>query len=459
MDSRKETTLSSLHDALLVQIISNLSFKEAVTTSVLAKRWKNIYRETKNVSFIESEFENSDSDSEETEMEARASFVDYMVDWVSTFTGEVIETFEVCLSKPAGFETEIKALIEFAVSKNVKNLGLDFSDIPWTRRNQVNVFPLPECVYTLANLESLKLFACEFIPSRLANPGKIKSLCFGWFQLGEIMSLIAKSPLLESLTIQRCWNVGLEMITRDNNRLVELVFENCNFSTANSTLDLTNVEIFKYIGNFHHFQFMGVNKNIEDAYLDFEAAISLNDASGTQLRGLLYDLKSAKKLTVCPFLIELIKDGDEPVRLQAPMETRDLVMITSLQPSEFVGVRLMINSCPELETLTFVTVSLRHVSNTPLGFDPNEYWNLDLTHKCVESTLKVVEVKEFTGSMSECQVLKYLIRYGLVLERVDMYLWSELDDGHKVLSREAAYMIENAFVRGSSGVRIELHDD
>lgn len=466
MDSRRNTDrLSSLTDIVLVLIISNLPFKEAVKTSVLAKRWKNLYRETTNVSFIESEFVKcSVSDDEETKRDARVSFVRLMVDWVSGFSGQVIESFQLCLSKPVGFETQITSLIEFAVSKKVKNLVLDFSDPSWNNSNQAeaeeaSVFQLPECVYNLATLESLKLFACGINPSRVANPGSIKSLCFGWIQLGNIMSLISNSPLLESLSIANCWNVGLESITGDNNnRLRELVFENCDIATEYSTLDLPNILIFKYTGKVHYFQFMEVNRNMEEAYLDFGAVTEYDDATGTLLCGLLYNLLSAKKLTVCPFLIQLIKDGDDPVRLQASMETKHLMMKTNLQPNEFVGIRLMINSCPDLETLTFVMVPPRPVSTTASGIDPDTYWRFRITHKCLLKTLKVVEVRNFGGGLYELQVLQYLIRYGRVLERVDFYLSSELEEGQKILARAAADMIGTRFERGSSRLKIFLHN-
>lgn len=460
MDSRSnQDRLSNLSDILLILIISNLPFKEAVNTSVLAKRWKNLYRETTNVSFQESKFVKcSVSDDEETKTEA-VSFVDYMVDWVSGFSGQVIERFELCLSKPVGFETEINSLVGFAITKKVKDLVLDFSDPSWINSNQASVFQSPECVYNhLATLVSLKLFACGFNPSRVAKFGSMKRLCFGWINLGKIESLILKSPLLESLTIQNCVNVGLEMITRDNDRLIELIFENCDFAAEYSTLDLTNIQIFKYSGKVHYFQFMEVNKNMKEAYLDFGAATEYNDATGTHLSGLLYDLKSAKKLTVCPFLTQLIKDSDDPVLLQAPMETRQLVIKTNMQPNEFVGIRLMINSCPDLETLTFVMVPPRPDTTTALGFDPDKYWTLKITHKCLKSTLKVVEVRSFSGGLRECQVLQYLIRYGRVLERVDLYLSSELEEGQKILARAAAQMIGTKFAKGSSRLTILLHN-
>ncbi|CAE5986210.1 unnamed protein product [Arabidopsis arenosa] len=58
----------------------------------------------------------------------RVFFVRVMREWVSRFTGKVIENFEIHLSQPMGFAGDIMSLTEFATSRQVKNLVLDFSD-------------------------------------------------------------------------------------------------------------------------------------------------------------------------------------------------------------------------------------------------------------------------------------------------------------------------------------------
>ncbi|XP_010474440.1 PREDICTED: F-box protein At3g62230-like [Camelina sativa] len=264
MDStRNQDKISSLPDFILVLIISTLPLNEAVKTSVLSKRWKNLYRKsiTNDIVFKESDFVTCyASNDEETKRVTRVSFICFMLGWVLRLSGKAIESLDLSISKLMGFETHLNSLMEFAVSKQIKNLVLDFSDPSWTTNNEASVVQLPECVYNLINLESLKLFACGFDPSRLTNPGSLKVLCFGWIQLKEIMSLISTTPMLESLSIQNCWDVGLEMITEYNNRLRELVFENCGFSVPYSTLELPNILIFKYSGKVHYFQFLSVNR-------------------------------------------------------------------------------------------------------------------------------------------------------------------------------------------------------
>ncbi|CAA7030550.1 unnamed protein product [Microthlaspi erraticum] len=419
---------------------------------------------TTNISFKESEFVNSVSGDEETK---RAAFVRHMVRWLCTFSGEDIESFEICLSKPMGFETEIIALIEFVVSRKVKNFVLDFSDPSWTaiheaqEEAEASVFQLPECVYSEATtLESLKLFACGFDQSKFPLQGSLKRLCFGWTQLGKIMALLSKSPLLESLSLHHCWNIDMEeAVTETHNPLRELVFQNCDFATEYSTLDLPNIQIFKYTGSVHCFQFMRVNRIMEEVYLEFDKETEQDEATATILCGLLYDLLSARKLTVCPFLIQAIKHSEDPVRLQAAMETNHLVIRSSVKEDDFVGVRFMVNSCPDLHTLTFELVPPGPAaSTTAVGFDPATFWLYGSSHGCLRNTLKVVEVRNFNGDTYVFQVLMYLMRWGLVMERLDFYLPSGVDEDHKAWARYAATKVRNEFAASSNVLQVYLHN-
>lgn len=453
--------ISMLSDYLLVLIISYLPFKDALKTSLLSKRWRNINRETRNISFKEAEIVQTYPNVLD-EHAKRAMFVQYSIDWVSNFTGGVIETFELSMPNPVGYETEMQFLIEFAANKKVKNLVLDFSDQFWVDRDEVaseedSMIQMPESVYDLTTLVTLKLLACRFDSSKLAEAGSVESLYFGWMPLATITSLLSKTPLLQMLRIKNCWNVGLEAITGFNNRLIKLVFKNSRFIVPYSTLDLPSLLIFKFAGKVHHLEFKKVNRGLEEVDFDYGRETEYHDGLGTQICDFLCNLASTTTLTVCPFLIQVIQHSADPGRLKAEMQTKRLVLKTNLEPFEFVGIRFMINSCPHLETLTFQLVVTMPVDRIAPQFDPVTYWNLLISHTCLEETLKNVEMWNFCGGQYELLILKYIIGVGRVLERVDLYLPSGMSNTQLQRAQDAAEMVGTTFEASSESLTIFLH--
>lgn len=49
----------------------------------------------------------------------------------------------------------------------------------------------------------------------------------------------------------------------------------------------------------------------------------------------------------------MIQECEDPMEMHDAMEARHLVMKTNLHANEFVGIKIFLNSCPELESLTF----------------------------------------------------------------------------------------------------------
>ncbi|XP_010515300.2 PREDICTED: putative F-box/LRR-repeat protein At1g56400 [Camelina sativa] len=318
--------LSNLHDSLLVMIISLLPFKESVRTSVLSKRWRHLCRETTSLVFKESEF------AEPTRHDS-AFLVGVMLDWVSKFTGKVIENFEIHLSQPRGFEGDIMCLTEFATSRQVKSFVLDFSD--HNHGSLVNSFVM-DC-----------MLRCQYR--------------------------------------QR--------------------------------------------------------KELDASHLFFN---------------LLY----VRSLTVCSFFLQVIQDCDDPMALHDPMKTRHLVLRTNVQPKDLRGINIFLNSCPELESLTFdlVTTSRFVIVRSPWVIDPLAHWLTSEAYECLEKTLKVVKVKNFRGSSNELHLLQYLLRTGRVLERVELYEAKGLDHEEKTWIIAGVDEFQKNLKKASSPLKITLYN-
>ncbi|VVB10413.1 unnamed protein product [Arabis nemorensis] len=290
--------------------------------------WRYLCLDTTNLVFKESEFVNLSAFDKETKRNERKLFVDIMCRWISVFTGEFIDSFELYLSDLEGFEKEIISLIEFATSKRVKNLVLDFSD-----------------------------------------------------------------------TISK-----------------------------------------------------------KDSAIDHLHKLIYYQTHGLDISRLVFNLLYVENLTICSFLLQMIQDCDNPKELHEPMKTKHLVMKTNMHTNEFGGISIFLNCCPELESLTFDMLTTELIVRPSLPFDSETYWLTNKTYDCLEKTLKVVEVKNFRGRPNELHVLQYLIRTGLVMERLDLYEAKGLNDNERRLVLAGAEEVQRKFKRGSSHLRITLHN-
>ncbi|KAL1213760.1 putative F-box/LRR-repeat protein [Cardamine amara subsp. amara] len=467
MDSTSQPDMFlALPNALLVLIISFLPFKECVSTSVLSNRWRYLCHETRNIAFKESDFLNHSFSNQESRMDARASFFRNIRQWIPIIQDQTfIESFEICVSFPIGYVDEIKDLIKLVVSKKVKKLSLDFSNPAWRGYNDVPRFDLivelPECFYSLTTLESLKIFACEFDPSRFANPGLLRSLTIGWIRLTKVESLLSKSPLLKILRIKQCWGLDLTMI---DGPLRELVLENSDFSYMTCSFDLPNVDSFMYSGDVISFHFDKINKIIKEVNIEFGLEGEYDEPNqstiveGEVLSGFLNNIRGARKLTVCPYLLQVIHECEHPYYLLHPIETQHLVLRTKMHPKEFNGIRLLLNNCPNMKTLTFdILPPSFPAAFSYAGIDPRTYWMQNISYKCLRKTLKVITVKNFGGGSNELNILRYLIRSGGgcgVLERVEIYMRNTSKENQRMTTLARAAMLQ----RTSGRVQVLVHN-
>ncbi|CAA7022720.1 unnamed protein product [Microthlaspi erraticum] len=458
MKSRSEPVdrLSNLPDVLLITIISLLPFRECVSTSALSSRWRTLCHETTNISFKESEYMNRGQFVSNTD--ARDSFVSYMVKWVSRFQCSVIDTFEMHLSNPVGYVGDIKNLIEFAASRKVRKLVLDFSDPAWrTTRDAIwlyAVIHLPACVYALTTLEYLKLYAVEFDPSSFVSQERLKTLSIGWTTLKEGKSLLSKCHMLETLSMRYGWEVDIKKI---EGRIRELVIENCNFYHKNMcSFYLPSIEIFKYAGEFLGHVFKKGNTVMKEVSLDFGVMPEYDKPTGaSRFRGshitrFLRSVRSAKTFTACPYLLQAIQECNNPGQLLDGMEAQHLVLRTRLRPKEFEGIGLLLDNCKNLEKLTIDIVpsppSLFPMARSYYCNDPKIFWQKSYTFPCLRTSLKVVVVRNFDGGVFQLDMLKYLARTakGLVrvLQRVEIYLRKGMDPNRMAVATAQAEMLK-----------------
>uniref|UniRef100_A0A2C9W8G7 Uncharacterized protein n=1 Tax=Manihot esculenta TaxID=3983 RepID=A0A2C9W8G7_MANES len=218
MDNDNLDMFSRLTSSLLVLIVSYLPFKEAARTSVLSKQWRNVWRETTYLEFDEKSFVNLE-ETDENQRIQRSFFFDFIRQFLANYPRTPIQKFSLTCSKPEGFLADIQNFVIFAISRNVKDLELDFSDPIWREEDDPKNHPaaveLPFQVYQHLGLESLKLISCNFDLSRFSNSTTLKGVSLVWvdMSLASIEILLLRFPFLESLSLKKCWNIHHVEIT------------------------------------------------------------------------------------------------------------------------------------------------------------------------------------------------------------------------------------------------------
>ncbi|KAL9383149.1 hypothetical protein Peur_023472 [Populus x canadensis] len=423
--------ISNLPSSLLIIIAGFLSFKEAARTSVLSKQWLNIWRDAMHIQFNENFFVKSD-EPEENQKVQREVFINFARQFIANYPQQDIKTLGLTCSKPGDFLADMQNIVMFASSRNVRELGLDFSDPTWREHafeNHQAAFELPLLVYEHGQaLKSLELFSCSFDVSNFSNFCALKTLSLGWIKInmGSILAILESCPLLESLSLKKCWDIVSFEISKPGLRLKSLVIEECDIADDFVLIEGPKLQFFKFSGNVGEF-LLDDQSDLVKAELDFETE-TVFDEIGLFLCDLLEDLFAAQVLTVCSVFLQIVPSGNEPLGLQAPSDVRYLILKTALHINEFCGIRFMLRSCPHLEILT-IDIGPANIFpeyRAPYPFNPQEFWSEDLlVEECVTTTLKAVNVKGFKGTMNELHVLKYLLLFGHAMEELTLYVSNE----------------------------------
>ncbi|GMY12580.1 F-box/FBD/LRR-repeat protein At5g53840-like [Fagus crenata] len=226
MQLQSEDRISDLPDEILVSILSLLHTKQAVGTSVLAPRWRDLWTFTHHLKFVDCSIDGFLDDNYKAFQVKRTRFVNGVNQVLRLHKGTVTEFILHFRTYARKFTSDVDSWINFALHNKVKRLNLEYISLrsTWGSRYYLNTQILQN--YCLDSLTTLCL--CSMVVT-----GKV------------LEYFLSACPLLESLSVSTS-SVGDLKVSGPDLKLKHLELLHCDLLSVE--ISAVNLVSFTYQG-------------------------------------------------------------------------------------------------------------------------------------------------------------------------------------------------------------------
>ncbi|KFK35124.1 hypothetical protein AALP_AA5G239700 [Arabis alpina] len=425
----------NLPEELLIHILSFLTTKEAASTSVLAKRWRNLFALVRDLDIDDSVLLHPEEGKRERE-EILQSFMGF-VDRVLALQGDSpIEKFY--LKCRSGVETRrVDRWICNALQRGVSDLDLfiDFQNLYW----------LPQEVSVSRTLVELKVgsgFDLHWWPNDIHLP-MLKTLVLdsSGLRTGQFQTLLTACPVLEELHMTNMLWMNSN-VTVSSPILKELTIDLqgcCNVASLKSlSFDAPSL-VYLYYCDALAEDFPEVNlKNLVEAQICFlltqgqiEQARALNNNDvlvddvfpglGNVCK-LIIGIKNVQELYLSADTLEVLSRCCEAMPV---FNNLKLLVIWSDKNRGWQAMPVLLKKCPHLETL--IIEGLLHYVTDKCGAACD-----CISRDCISQEekgrsslascpVKKLEIYEFGGTVRELEMIKHFLDYFPCLKEMEIY--------------------------------------
>ncbi|KAL3504395.1 hypothetical protein ACH5RR_034236 [Cinchona calisaya] len=394
-----EDHISQLPHEILVHIVSFLTFKEAVRTSVLSKHWTDLWTYSAQLDFCDFSALERIAEYKGLRKRERRKFVKWVNKVLQSHKALALDEFRVHFDLKRSSREAIDEWLQFAFARKVQRLELDLSghDNLGCQCPKSYAFPygplgisgksLESNPYALIDFKSLKALSftrvnmsgdvLEFI---LRNCQYLERLVVRGSN--DLINVEVSGPLaLKHLEICFCYNI--ECLTIRDADLVSLKV------SCVDTLVLNNVQMLAevYVYSYSRTGVRGVIAGLSCCLLKLEVltlCISYDEAK--QLKEMLHELPQLPKLK--QLTLHILAEEDESL----------------------LGLISLIRGSSNLEKLV---IKMRWDSETVIR---RRKLGKAINHSFQH--LKVFELSGFLGCTSDIELVKYFLKTAVALEKI-----------------------------------------
>ncbi|EYU28497.1 hypothetical protein MIMGU_mgv1a020676mg, partial [Erythranthe guttata] len=244
--------ISQLPDDILVDIISLLSLKKAVCTSVLSSRWRNLWKQTYRLNLDPHVcLKKGTRQLYESCKVKRQKYVKWVNSVIRKHKAAILKDFVIRLRLSVTFQKDVTRWIKFALVRHVQRLELDLT----TNHSSLTNCSLPEEMLTQnMSTKSLKVLTLksfnvtdEEIKFLLSNYPLLEELAVDFSpKLLNVEVCGGPSLVLKHFEVTRCYGMNSIKVSAPN--LTSLTIQSCSVfmkSVEVSAPNLTSLTVQK----------------------------------------------------------------------------------------------------------------------------------------------------------------------------------------------------------------------
>ncbi|OMP10150.1 hypothetical protein COLO4_04774 [Corchorus olitorius] len=456
-EGEEEDRISSLPDSILIHILSFLPTIDAVRT-VLVPRFRHLWHFLPTLTFDHSWYTNYDYPSGDIPCFHKKffNFVRHVLSFhqnatidkfvlklelnlrYSVLEGLHLDGFNDYANRERRMASEVDSWIHFAMRKNVKVLNLDFVEAGYS--DPTASYRLPSAVFRGKYLTQLKLVACE-----IKLIGEIQLNCLKLLSLKdcvlnhEIEQIISRCSVLEKLSLIGCCSPS--RLAFRNPSIKSLILHHEALYNERLEISCPSIETLNLAGAMEFVDLVDVSSIVvSSTYFCF--GLENSSDKYQKVVELLKMLSSGKIFRICNWCILVFSAWQ--LTNQPDLLFRWKYLEFELHPTKWhqPGISCLLRTSPLLETLAMYIYTEPNQLSPPdkfkwmesHNFDGESFWSSqEGTIHCLQNHLKTVKVYGYVTEPYVFDIIKFLLKNAMVLEKLEISTQATFNPSHSEL--------------------------